>query len=266
MPGFRDFLTGLRYLEIETTSPVIVHTSLSAFGEVQGGADTILGGLMSLFHTVVMPTFSYATMITPEAGPPNNGITYGSGRSTNRMAEFFHADMPADRMMGVVSEALRRHPAAKRSRHPILSFAGVNAGELLAAQTIEEPLAPLRRIEQARGWVLLMGVEHTVNTSIHLAEWYAGRKQFVRWALTSKGIVACPGFPGCSLGFQALARHVQDIIRVVNVGAGVITALPLAEQTAVVLKLLSTNPSALLCSRSDCERCHAVRASLKQPS
>lgn len=263
MPGFRDFLTGLRYLEIEPASPVIVHSSLSAFGDVQGGADTILGALMGLFHTVVMPTFTYRAMITPEIGPPDNGITYGSGRSTNRLADFFHADMPADRLMGVLPETLRRHPAARRSRHPILSFSGVNADEILASQTIEEPLAPLRKIEQAGGWVLLMGVDHTVNTSIHLAEWYAHRKQFVRWALTTKGIVACPGFPGCSLGFQSLARYIQDIVRVVNVGAGVITAVPIVEQTALVRKLLSIDPAALLCNQPDCERCYAVRNSLK---
>jgi aminoglycoside 3-N-acetyltransferase len=266
MPGFRDFLTGLRNLEIEPASPIVVHASLSAFGDVQGGADTIMGALMSLFHTIIMPTFTYHTMVIPEIGPPDNGITYGSGRNTNRLAEFFHVDMPADRMMGVLAENLRRHPAAKRSRHPILSFAGVNAHDILVAQTINEPLAPLRKIEQAGGWVLLMGVDHTVNTSIHLAEWYAGRKQFVRWALTSKGIVACPGFPGCSLGFQAFARYAQDIVRVVNVGAGVITAVPIAEQTTLVRKLLSIDPAALLCSQPDCERCFAVRAQVKQQS
>ena len=266
MPGFRDFLTGIRNLEIDPGSPVIVHASLSAFGDVQGGADTILGALMSLFHTIIMPTFTYHTMVIPEVGPADNGITYGSGRSTNRMTDFFHADMPADRLMGVLPETLRRHPAAKRSRHPILSLSGVNAVDFLAAQTIEEPLAPLRMVEQAGGWVLLMGVDHTVNTGIHLAEWYAGRKQFVRWALTSKGVVACPGFPGCSLGFQSLARYIQDIVRVVNVGAGVITAVPVAEQTALVQKLLSIDPTALLCSKSDCERCYAVRAHVKQSS
>jgi aminoglycoside 3-N-acetyltransferase len=61
-----------------------------------------------------MPTFTYKTEIIPEVGPPNNGITYGSGHDTNRLAKPFHAGMHAEAMMGILPEKLRNHPAATR--------------------------------------------------------------------------------------------------------------------------------------------------------
>ncbi len=70
MLTFRDFITGFRRLEIDRSRPVIVHTSLSAFGEVHGGAQTVLGALSSSFDTFLMPAFTYKSMITPEVGPP----------------------------------------------------------------------------------------------------------------------------------------------------------------------------------------------------
>lgn len=262
MVTFRDVLNAFRKLEIPRTQPVIVHASLSSFGQVQGGAETIAGVLLASFNTVIAPTFTFKAMITPEVGPENNSLIYGSDRDLNRMAEFFHLDMPADRLMGRIPEVLRRHPQAQRSSHPIMSFAGVNAAHSLEAQTIEEPFAPIRMLVDQQGWVLLLGVDHTVNTSIHYAERQAGRKQFIRWALTPKGVQACPGFPGCSSGFQAVSLRLSEVVRRVQVGAAVIQAIPLADLVTVVFDWIAEDPQALLCAREDCERCNAVRAAL----
>lgn len=263
MLTFHELTTALRKLQIERARPVIAHASLSAFGQVQGGAGTVLGALLASFNSLIMPTFTYRTMITPEVGPANNAIAYGSARDANLMAEFYTPDMPADRLMGAVAEALRQHPRACRSKHPILSFAGVNAEEALQAQTLDEPLAPIHVLKNNDGWVLLLGVDHTVNTSIHYAERLSGRKQFVRWALTPQGIVACPGFPGCSQGFQAVTPHLDGMTRRVAVGLAVIQAVSLTDLVDVVRKVLAEDPRALLCDRADCERCNAVRVALR---
>jgi aminoglycoside 3-N-acetyltransferase len=261
---FRDFITGFRKLDIDHSRPVIVHASLSAFGEVHGGVGTVLGALLSSFDTLIMPVFTYKTMITPEVGPPDNAITYGSGRDTNRMAEIYRPDMPADSMMGVVAEALRTNPKALRSKHPILSFAGINARQIMDHQSINEPLRPIQTLIDDEGWVLLMGVDQTVNTGIHYGEQLAGRKQFIRWALTSKGVIPCYGFPGCSDGFEDITPHLDEVIRSVKVGVGVIRAIPLVNLMATVCGMLKADPLALLCGREDCVRCNAVRASVVQ--
>ena len=259
MPAYDDFTGGLRQLGIEAAHPVIVHTSLAAFGQVSGGADTLISALLACFNTVIMPAFTYKTMITPESGPPHNGMVYGSGRDQNRMAEFYAPDMPADPSMGVVAETLRRHPQALRSRHPILSFCGVNAGRALQAQTLNQPLQPIHVLTGAGGWVLLLGVDHTTNTSIHYGERVAGRKQFIRWALTPEGILECPGWPGCSDGFQAIAPRLEAVRRTAQVGSGLIQAFPLVGIVEAVVQAIADEPHALLCERPDCGRCNAVR-------
>lgn len=265
MLSFREILTGLKKLEIDPDRPVIAHASLSAFGEVRGGVEGLLGAMMAAFRPVMMPAFTYKTMLTPEDGPEENGIAYGSGRDLNRMAEIFTPDLPADPTMGITAETLRRHPTAGRSHHPILSFAGVQVESILARQGLDEPLGPIAGLQDRGGWVLLLGVDHTVNTSLHYAEKLAGRKQFIRWALTADGVVECPGFPGCSDGFEQAAAHLERITRRVEIGPAEVRALPLNEMTAIITNLLQEDPLALLCSRPDCERCSTVRAAALNP-
>jgi aminoglycoside 3-N-acetyltransferase len=262
MVTFRDFVNGLRQLEIDRSLPALVHTSMSAFGKVHGGSDVIVGALLANFSGVMMPTFTYKCMLTPEDGPSDNGMSYGSAGDVNKMAEFFRPDLPADPLMGVVAETLRRHPSAHRSNHPLLSFAGIQVDEALSQQTLTTPLAPIRTLMEAGGWVLLLGVDHTVNTSIHLAEKLAGRKQFVRWALTPDGVVECPGFPGCSDGFPALAPRVEPLVRQVQVGQAIIQALPLPGMVEIAREWIAHDPQAFLCERFDCDRCQAVRQAL----
>jgi aminoglycoside N3'-acetyltransferase len=60
MPTFRDFVAAIRRFDIDRSLPVIVHASLGAFGDVHGGAETVLGSLLSSFNTVIMPAFTSA--------------------------------------------------------------------------------------------------------------------------------------------------------------------------------------------------------------
>ena len=80
MISYRDVLNGFKALNIEAGRPAIVHASLSSFGEVRGGAETLLGALVTAFSGVMMPTFTYKSMLIPEAGPEENGMLYGSAR------------------------------------------------------------------------------------------------------------------------------------------------------------------------------------------
>jgi len=138
----------------------------------------------------------------------------------------------------------------------------VNVEAALEAQSLDEPFLPIHTLKGDDGWVLMVGVDHTVNTSIHYAEWVAGRKQFVRWALTPRGVVECKGWPGCSQGFQSIAPRLAGVTRVAQVGPAQIQAIPLAELVDAVVGWINVDPLALLCEREDCERCNAVRASV----
>ncbi len=267
MLTFREILTSFRRIGLDSSRPVIVHASLSSFGQVNGGADTICGALLAAFQTVVVPAFTYKTMIIPEVGPEENAIIYGSGKDTNRMAEFFTQSMPVDKMIGAVPEALRKHPKAIRSTHPILSFAGVSSVEsraaaILESQSLEFPLAPIEKIAEDNGYVLLLGVGNTVNTSIHYGEYLAGRKQFTRWALSVQGIIECPRFPGCSDGFSAINDSIDSLTMKSQAGEAEVRAIPIVDLLDAVQVCVKNDPLSLLCSRPDCARCNAVRAAV----
>jgi len=255
---FRDLSSIFQGLDLGN-KPAVAHASLSAFGAVHGGAETVLGALLTAVGALVMPTFTYTTMVIPADGPNDNGMTYGSEKDSNRMAQFFDPGMPADRAMGIIAERLRQHPKARRSRHPIYSFAGIGADEAIEAQTLKHPFAPIEVLTRAGGWVLLLGVDHTSNTSIHYAEQLAGRRQFVRWALTYQGVVACPHWPGCSGGFEQISPHLEWFTRKAQVGYTLIRAIPLPSLVEVARDLIAEDPLALLCPREDCERCNAIR-------
>ncbi|HUE99724.1 MAG TPA: AAC(3) family N-acetyltransferase [Anaerolineales bacterium] len=242
--------------------PVIAHASLRPFGYIEGGAETVLDAIRTSFASVIMPTHTYKTKIIPDVGPPNNGIIYGNGIYKNKMAVPFHPAMRADPMMGILPETLRNHPSATRTAHPILSFAGINADLTLFTQTLYEPLAPIGALAEQDGWVILISVDHTVNTSIHYAEKLAGRKQFIRWALVEDRVVECPNYPGDSMGFQAVEEHIQFDTRRINMGGGFIQAVPLKRLLEVVQGLIKKNPHALLCEQPDCERCNAVKVTV----
>ncbi len=260
MLGFHDLQKALRTLELQDR-PVIVHASLRKIGPMRGGATTLLSALFNTTAGVMMPTFTYKTMVTPRLGPPWNGVDYQAEQRHNPHAEFFRPDLPADPLMGVLAETLRQHPKSRRTAHPILSFAAIGLDEALDAQTLSEPLAPIGVLHRMGGWVLLIGVDHTVNTSIHYAERLAGRRQFLRWALTPQGVIACPGFPGCSLGFEAVRPRLEGSTRRVALGETFVEAIPLQELVKVVQDQLREDPLALLCQDANCLRCQAVRAS-----
>lgn len=259
MPGYDELKAAFQELSL-ADKPIIAHASLQPFGYVQKGADAVLRALLDSVKSLIMPTFTYKTMITPEVGPPNNGIVYGGDGDLNKMAQPFILNMRADPMMGILPETLRNHPSAKRTSHPILSFAGIESDLVLGTQTLYEPFAPIGALAEEDGWVVLINVDHSVNTSIHWAEKLAGRKQFLRWALVGDRVAECPNFPGDSSGFNAIAEYIRPDTRRVDMGEAFIQAVPLKRLFEAVQELIKLDPLALLCQRMDCERCNAVRA------
>jgi aminoglycoside 3-N-acetyltransferase len=255
---YRALKSAFQKLDLKDRS-VIAHASLRPFGYIRNGADAVLQALVESVQSVIMPTFTYRTMITPEVGPPDNAISYGSDEYYNREARPFTQEMPADSLMGMLPETLRNHPDAKRTSHPILSFAGIGADRTLETQTLQEPFAPIGNLAEQGGWVVLINVDHTVNTSIHYAERLAGRRTFIRWALLRDRVVECPNFPGDSSGFNAIARVLEPDTRRVNLEAAFVQAVPLEKLFIVVQGVIKKDPLALLCHRTDCERCNAVR-------
>lgn len=264
MHSYRDVALALSELQLPPDSPVIVHGSLSALGEVRGGAEAVVSAICATSRRVMFPAFTYKSMVIPGDGPENNGIIYGSGSDLNLMAESYSIDMPVDSTLGILAETFRKSPHANRSFHPILSFSAINLDDALLRQSVTDPFAPIEYLYGSGGWVILLGVDQTVNTSIHFAERLAGRKQFIRWGLIKNGIVECPGFPGCSNGFNSIMPMVENITHTVKFDNTTFQAIPVDGLIQVALAILEADPHSLLCDCDTCERCNSVRNCLPE--
>jgi aminoglycoside 3-N-acetyltransferase len=261
MISYRDLVTAFRALGLDGESRVIAHVSLTPLGGVAGGEETVLGALLANCASLIMPAFTLRTLVIPAEGPAENGMAYGAD---NHWVEPYDPRMPADAGMGEAVEVLRRHPQARRSSHPALSFVGVRADEFLQEQTLAQPLAPIGRLAEMDADVVLLGVDHRVNVSLHYAESLAERKQFVRWSLTEAGVVDCPNWPGCAEGFTAIDERLEGVIRQAPLGDGVVQSIPLRDLIHVAVAWMHEDPRALLCENRECERCGDVRAWIRR--
>ena len=167
--------------------------------------------------------------------------------------------MPTDEAFGDFPELVRKHIKAKRSLHPVLSFAGIGADDVILSQTIHEPYAPISAMAEEDGIVLLIGFDQRVNFSIHYGEKLAGRMQFIRFARTENGIVECLNFPGDPEGFNAITTDIKSFTRQVEVDGLKIQAIPVNDLLRAVVNKIHEDAYSLLCGRPDCERCEAVR-------
>lgn len=250
-------------LGVNKSLDVLVFANASSFGKVRGGPETIAGAVMAAAGTVVVPAFTYQTQVIPQVGPINNAIVYGEDDEQNMRAEIFRPNLSVHPDCGMVAEALRKDSESLRSTHPVLSFAaqGPKAREALAAQTRENPFGPVAWLEAHDGAVLLLGADHRENVALHLAEQRAGRKAFVRWALTINDVEELHNMPGCREGFRAIWSLVADIMRTTMIGMARCEMTPLPEMLQITEANLRENPNFLLCNKPSCMSCNARRVS-----
>jgi aminoglycoside 3-N-acetyltransferase len=182
----KQLVAEFKQLGLHTGQIVLAHTSLKALGGyVVGDAPAVVDALLEVLTpqgTLVMPTHS-----------SNNTEPSSWLRSpvSPEMWPLIRAEMPPYRPeitpsngMGAINESFRTYPGVCRSSHPAFSFAawGQQAAWITADQALNNSVAeqsPIGRLYELDGWVMLLGVGHDHNTSLHLADFRANypRKQ-----------------------------------------------------------------------------------------
>ena len=248
-----EIAASLGNLGVRPGSKVFVHSSLSSMGRVSGGADTVVAAFLDAlgpFGTLMVPTFTYSgTRFFDVAATPSK--------------------------TGAITEVVRRRSAAIRSRHPTHASCAIGplAEWLMADDLACDPLgvgSPEDKIASVGGYVLLLGVGHSTNSTVHVGEAYAGAPS--RWVVVNprrpaeatvstledgRFQVAMTSMPGCSEGFGAVEAPMRaaGCIAYGAVGDAACQLMRGADVVDHTVRLLKGDPCALLCDQADCRIC-----------
>lgn len=252
-----DIKAGLRHLGVEGGMVLMVHSSLSALGEVEGGADTVIEALIETVGpsgTVMMPAMGGAPIFDVGETPSN---------------------------VGVITDSFWRRDGVIRSIHPTHSAAGVGPlAEQLLAGHIDQPTAigiesPWGRIAQLdNGYLLFIGCDQDRNTLLHTAEEMAEgaylntivRDYYDRDHARQTKILE--QFPGPHRDFIQLDRVFREAgaMFVCQIGQAVCRLMKASEILRLTFEALQRDPAAVLCDNPHCMDCVRQRADIKRDS
>jgi aminoglycoside 3-N-acetyltransferase len=245
----------LRALGVRPGGALVVHTSFRAVRPVEGGPLGLIAALREALGpagTLVLPTMTGSRRAAPydPAGTPTRG-------------------------MGVVAETFWRLPGVLRSDHPTASFAaaGPDAARITAPQPLEPvhgPDSPIGRVWALDGQVLLLGVDHTADTTVHLGECLAGapyrRRKWATVRLEGAPRRVAFGEPDhCGRSFALLDAWLRPggDQREGAVGHATARLVGSRDVVRVVTERLGADPLRFLCAPGNgCAECDDARQSI----
>ncbi|KFA90394.1 AAC(3) family N-acetyltransferase [Archangium violaceum] len=247
--------TQLRTLGVRRGGVLLVHTSFRAVRPVEGGPLGLIAALRSALGdegTLVMPTMTDGESIFDPASTPTCD-------------------------MGITAELFWRQPGVRRSTHPGGSFAAVGpmAERICAPQPLAPPHgpdSPVGRVHDLSGQVLLLGVSHSEDTTLHLAEALAGVPYSIehpcvvevdgaaRTVMIPETDHCCRGFNRVDAPLRARALQHEGVV-----GHAQARLCDSSAIVSVALELLAADPLVFLCAPEEhCEECDLARASVRK--
>jgi aminoglycoside 3-N-acetyltransferase len=244
----------LQALGVRRGGVLLVHTSFRAVRPIQGGPLGLIEALRAALGpggTLVMPTMTSGEAVFDPGATSTEG-------------------------MGVTAELFWRQPGVVRSGHPGGSFAaaGPRAEWICRPQPLSPPHgpdSPVGRVHELDGQVLLLGVQHSESTTLHLAEAIARVPYSVSHPCVveldgAARTVMIPETDHCCTRFTLAdgwleARGLQRTGKVGSADARLFNA---RDAVAVAVEQLARDPLLFLCPpTAGCEECDLARASLK---
>lgn len=149
----KQLVADLRALGVEPGMDLMVHSSLSAIGQVEGGAETVVDALLQAVGkrgTLLAPSFNHrgAEVYNPLTTPTTNGA---------------------------IPDALWRRASAERSMQPTHAVAAIGRraadycrGHLEAGIWAQD--SPIGKLVHGGGYILALGTTHYTSTAYHVAE------------------------------------------------------------------------------------------------
>lgn len=249
-----DIVHGLQQLGVRQGMVLMVHSSLSAFGQVEGGAATVIEALLEAIGpegTLAMPAMTSDAVFDIENSPVS---------------------------AGTIPETFRNWPGVRRSLHPTHSICalGPQAHQLIeghidqpTAVGPESPWGKLARMPN--GYVLLLGVDQDRNTLLHHAEELVDApylniitreyKDPTTGEIRQKQLCRYPGPHRDFIGLDRLFLE-GGAMKVGRIGAAVCRLMHAGRTVELELAALRRDPAAVLCTNPRCLDCLQQRAAI----
>jgi aminoglycoside 3-N-acetyltransferase len=259
-----DLVAGLLRLGVKPGEVLLCHSSLSSFGHVEGGAETVIRALIEVVGeegTVAIPTFSYSF---PPERPPWDRATSPS-------------------QVGRVTEVFRSWPGVLRTDQPShsVSACGPEAAFITRAYGNFRPydkLGPFGKMYRLGTRVLFLGCGTSPNSTLHACEdWaempYLGPTEVhVREADGSVRRFALQKMPVGHRDFyrgrewrkakvnQRLAE--RGLLTEVTIGQAEVVSIGTQQLVDACMDIFAGEPDLLLCDDPGCEFCVRGKALL----
>lgn len=158
----REILSGLRDTGLKKGDIVLAHSSLSSFGNVEGGPDTVIDALLETVGddgTLIMPSHTDV--------------------EESNIAGYDPQSTPVRKNIGTIPDTFWRRPDVLRGSHPPRhpwAGKGKHAEALIGLSEVLPTYAQhcedgtLHALPRMGGYVLLLGCMHVSSTSVHSAE------------------------------------------------------------------------------------------------
>ncbi|HUT31888.1 MAG TPA: DUF4910 domain-containing protein [Planctomycetota bacterium] len=251
-----DYRAALDVLGVPRGAVLMVHSSVSQFGYVEGGADAVIEALHDAIGpegTLAMPTLSYSWVGRPPYDP---------------------ATTPS--RVGAITEVFRKRPGVLRSPHPSHSVAafGPRAAEITSGHVPDRPVfAPegaYGKLYELDAWILML-CKLSSNTSMHMGDERNGLLllDFVGHVLEGgkRREVLVRHMP-CHVNFDPSyeAMRQRGQLRSAPLGEGTIHLMRARDAIDTATENVRRDPRLVTGGeKCQCDFCNAIRAKLGTP-
>lgn len=236
-----DIAAGLKKLGLKRGDVVLLHSALSSFGRVEGGADAVIDAFLDTLGkegTLVVPIFG---------------------------------------ALGVITEVVRNRPNAVRSVHPMAAVAaiGAKAEEICRdhwkADTAHGEGTPYTKIRDLNGYVCLLGVDQDRNTTLHTVEELLElpylKTTEPKTFPTPEGEITRSWklFPGPHRDFIGIERLLAESGKMLisRIGDSIARLIRSRDLIELAVNAGRKNPAFVLCDNPNCADCVQQRADLR---
>lgn len=238
---------GLKLMGITAGDVLLVHSSLTSMGYVEGGTDAVIDALLE------------------SVGPEG---TVSMSTLTGWSAPFDAPTSPS--AVGDISEQFRKRAGSYRSLHPVHSVSAIGKyAEYLTkdhdkCETGCGAGTPYEKLRELKGKVVLIGVDMDRNTIMHTLEEIIDAVYLRTLDIPAptyqpdKKVFTLKKFPPGHRDFLRITPYLRRADAMVEgvIGQAVVKVIDIEKLFDIALALLKEDPLFFICHNPNCNSCH----------